>query len=39
MLERIRTFFSKLYKILRPLVGGGGGPVEPLDKPPPDGKA
>ena len=39
MLDSIRTFFAKLYRaILRPFVGGGGGPVEPLKEPPDGGK-
>lgn len=40
MLDRLRNFFARLFRIApRPQVGGGGGPVEPLDKPPSDGKA
>lgn len=40
MLDQIRTLLARLAKaILRPFVGGGGGPLEPLKAPPDDPKA
>lgn len=39
MLDKISKLFARLYRaIIRPLVGGGGGPKEPLKAPPDDAK-